>query len=295
MGIYMKKIIFMFALSISMIMISCVSSSTYDAMVFSRDSLQLKLDSLVDVIDKNNKHIAQLNLEIEALTNTVQDLRTKLDNNQKNYEKLKSSTSTESQELMTTIERMQKDLSDKETELAEFKEKYDAIQNKLKAREEAMDKLKAKLQKALLGFEEKGMTVSIKNGKVYVSLSNQLLFSSGSTDIDKSGKEALLELAKILNEQQDINILVEGHTDDQAIRPGAKFKDNWDLSVLRSTEVVRFLTVDGGVNPLRINASGRGEYFPVEKGSTPEIRAVNRRTEIILTPKLEELLEIINE
>lgn len=291
----MKNLIFTLAVILSVTLISCVSSGTYDAMVFSRDSLQVLFDSLEKVISKNDRSIIQLNLELEMLKNTVQDLRTKLDNTQKNYEKLKNSTSTESQELMTTIERMQKDLSDKESQMAVLKEKMEAIQNKLKAREDAMDRLKAKLQEALLGFKEKGMTVSIKNGKVYVSLSNQLLFSSGSTDIDQSGKEALLELSKILNEQQDINILVEGHTDDQQIRPGAKFKDNWDLSVLRSTEVVRFLTVEGGVNPLRINASGRGEYFPIEKGSTPEIRTMNRRTEIILTPKLEELLEIINE
>jgi len=249
-------------------------------------------------MDLSKSQETQLQQYIEViydLENMNKNLNEELNITKDNYDKLKSNSSSTTKDLMDNIEKLQRSIADKQREMLEFQDKYNQVQNKLKSREEAMAKLRNRLQQALLGFADKGMTVSIKNGKVYVSLSNQLLFSTGSTEIDDKGKEALLELAKILNEQQDINILVEGHTDNQQIRPGGRFKDNWDLSVMRSTEVIRYLTVEGQVDPLRITASGRSEFFPIEKGDSQEIRAINRRTEIILTPKLEEILDIINE
>ncbi|MFH1052554.1 MAG: OmpA family protein [bacterium] len=291
----MKKIILILSFAISALLISCVSAGKYDEMVYSRDSLQILYDSAEKVIEQNNIRIDQQEKLIADLEKRLRDMEVDLFNTKDNYAKLKENSSTNTRDMMDNIEKLQRTIADKQREMLEFQDKYNQIQSKLKAREEAMDKLRNKLQKALLGFADKGMTVSIQNGKVYVSLSNQLLFSTGSTDIDQKGKEALLELAKVLNEQPDINILVEGHTDNQQIRPGGRFKDNWDLSVMRSTEVIRYLTQEGQVDPLRITSSGKGEYYPIEKGDTPEIRAVNRRTEIILSPKLEELLDIINE
>jgi len=291
----MKKIILILSFVISSMLISCVSAGKYDAVVFSRDSLQVLYDSLYKVYMNNETLLQQCTEAAYDLENRKNELMSELTNTKENYERLKSNSSANTKDMMDNIEKLQRTIAEKQREILEFQDKYNQIQNKLKSREEAMAKLRNRLQQALLGFADKGMTVSIKNGKVYVSLSNQLLFGTGSTDIDKKGKEALLELAKILNEQSDINILVEGHTDNQPIRFATRFKDNWDLSVLRSTEVIRFLTQEGQVDPLRITASGKGEYFPVEKGDTPEIRAVNRRTEIILSPKLDELLEIINE
>ncbi len=279
---------------ISIGLISCISSGTYDTMVHKRDSLQLVSDSLNNALNIANSTIKQLNDKIKQANEDLAKLRTDYKTLNENYQKLKKNSSSTAQQLMDNLEKIQKDYANKQKEMFDMQDKMDKIQKKLKAREEAINNLKAKLQDALLGFADKGMTVSIKNGKVYVSLSNQLLFKSGSTDIDKKGKEALLELAKVLNQQNDLNILVEGHTDNQQVRQGARFKDNWDLSVLRATEVVRFLTVKGEVAPTRIIASGRSEYFPIEKGDTPEARASNRRTEIILTPKLQELMDIIN-
>ncbi len=288
--------ILLLSLFISIVLLSsCVSSSTYDAMVFSRDSLQVLHDSLVNVVNDKEKIISQLHLEADAMRNTITELRKQLEITKENYQGLKSKTSTTEQEYLAKIENLQSNLYDKNQQLMLLENEVKDYKGKLQAREESMKSLRNKLQKALLGFEDKGMTVSVMNGKVYVSLSNQLLFSSGSTDIDDQGKEALIELAKVLNENPDINILVEGHTDNQSVRPGAKFKDNWDLSVLRSTEVVRFLVNEGKVEPTRIIASGRGEFFPIKKGDDPESRAFNRRTEIILTPKLEEIFEIIKE
>ncbi len=291
----MKKIILILSFAISALLISCVSAGKYDEMVYSRDSLQILYDSLFKDFENSQKSLMEVTEAAYDLENREKELMAELTITKENYERLKSNSSTTTRDMMDNIEKLQRTIADKQREMLEFQDKYNQIQNKLKAREEAMDKLRNRLQKALLGFADKGMTVSIQNGKVYVSLSNQLLFSTGSTDIDKKGKEALLELAKVLNEQPDINILVEGHTDNQQIRPGGRFKDNWDLSVMRSTEVIRFLSQEGQVDPLRITASGKSEFYPIEKGESPEIRAINRRTEIILSPKLEELLEIINE
>ena len=156
-----------------------------------------------------------------------------------------------------------------------------------------MDSLKSRLTDALLGFTKKGLTIDLREGKVYVSLSNQLLFKSGSIQIDPKGKDALVDLSKVLNENIDINILVEGHTDDQAVKGSShRFKNNWELSVLRATEVVKFLQKND-VLPSRIIASGRGEFMPIDTSDTKSGRATNRRTEIILTPNMEEIFEII--
>ena len=151
------------------------------------------------------------------------------------------------------------------------------------------------MSKALLSFNDSDLQVKLKDGKVYVSLSEQLLFKSGSTKVDPKGQDALKKLATVLQEQRDVNVVVEGHTDDVPISRGtAGMQDNWDLSVLRATEIARLLTTSG-VTPERVTASGRSKYVPVDVATTPVARqAMNRRTEIILTPKLDELFQILD-
>lgn len=178
-------------------------------------------------------------------------------------------------------------------DLAEREERLREVEEILKKREEASNALKNKLQKALLGFEESGLTVDMKDGKVYVSLTDKLLFPSGSIVIDEKGKQALIELAKVLNTQPEINIAVEGHTDNQKVRSLGHIKDNWDLSVLRSTSVVRFLTQEREINPSRLIATGKGEFTPIDTADNPEARSMNRRIEIVLSPKLDELYQLI--
>ncbi|MES2616488.1 MAG: OmpA family protein [Bacteroidota bacterium] len=163
----------------------------------------------------------------------------------------------------------------------------------LKAKDSAVLALKEKIQKALLGFQNQGLTVETRNGKVYVSMEEKLLFKSGSIAVDPKGESALLELAKALNQNNDVTILVEGHTDNVPMK-SPTIKDNLDLSVLRATSITRILTTKGAVDARRITSAGRGEYFPIDPANTPEARAKNRRTEIILTPKLDELLNILN-
>lgn len=149
------------------------------------------------------------------------------------------------------------------------------------------------VKRALLAFNSDELTVEMKNGKVYVSLSDKLLFRSGSADVEEKGREALKKLAEVMNKNTDVDINIEGHTDNVPIKT-AQFKDNWDLSVARSVNIVRLLSDQHNVNPLRLTASGRGEFVPRASNETAEGRAKNRRTEIILSPKLDELYKLIN-
>jgi chemotaxis protein MotB len=145
----------------------------------------------------------------------------------------------------------------------------------------------------LLNFKENDITVKVKNGKVYVSLAEQLLFGSGSIEVDAKGVTALQQLAKAIKDQRDINILVEGHTDNVPVsKKSAYMQDNWDLSVMRATSITKILT-KSGVSPTQLTASGRGEYQPLATNDSPQNKQKNRRTEIIITPNLDELFRIL--
>jgi chemotaxis protein MotB len=167
------------------------------------------------------------------------------------------------------------------------------VEEVLRKRDEATNSLKEKLQQALLGFTKSGLTVEIKNGKVYVSLTDKLLFPSGSIIIDDKGKQALTQLANVLKQQPEINIAVEGHTDNQKINNLGQIKDNWDLSVLRATSVVRYLTENEKVESVRMTATGKGEFQPLGSNASADGRSKNRRIEIVLSPKLDELYNLI--
>ncbi|MBL7917418.1 MAG: OmpA family protein, partial [Bacteroidia bacterium] len=165
----------------------------------------------------------------------------------------------------------------------------------LKQKDQAAADLKKKLQDALLGFEGKGLTITQKNGKIYVSMDESLLFASGKTNVEPKGVEALKTVAKVLEQNKDINVLVEGHTDDVPMKGAGEIKDNWDLSVMRATSVTKILLSSANIAQSRITAAGRGEFFPLDNAKTPEARKKNRRTEIILTPKLDELLKVLGD
>ena len=156
-----------------------------------------------------------------------------------------------------------------------------------------MNSLTETVKNALLGFKADELQVYMKDGKVYVSMSDKLLFKSGSPDVESKGKEALEKLAEVLNKNPDISIAIEGHTDNVPIKT-VQFKDNWDLSAARATNVVRLLTGQYGMDPKRLTAAGKGEFSPVADNSTPEGKAKNRRTEIVLSPKLDALMKAIS-
>jgi chemotaxis protein MotB len=183
------------------------------------------------------------------------------------------------------LDAKEKMLSEREAAINEMKDVI-AKQDSITAR------LNSVLRSALLGFNSDELSVEIKNGKVYVSMSDKLLFKSGSAAVEKKGTEALKLLAEVLEKNPDIDILVEGHTDNVPIKT-AVYKDNWDLSVARATSIVRILSVDYKIAPARMTASGKGEYFPKASNDTSEGRAINRRTEIILSPKLDEIMQLL--
>lgn len=168
------------------------------------------------------------------------------------------------------------------------------LQGIIQLQKDVMNNLKNSMADALMNYSTDELNIYIKDGSVYVSLEEKLLFKSGSSAVDLKGKEALKTLAKILNTTKDINVMIEGHTDNVPIRTKI-YEDNWDLSVARATSIVRVLTVTDGFNPNRITASGRGKYHPIKSNTTPEGRSNNLRTEIILTPDLKELYKLIDE
>ncbi|MDR1200544.1 MAG: OmpA family protein [Tannerellaceae bacterium] len=224
----------------------------------------------------------------EKLTNRLEALlsdTTSLGRSLRNYQALLSSNMGEQDKLNALLNQKMEELTKREQTINELQEVINA-QNK------KVQDLLANVKDALLGFGSDELTVEEKNGKVYVAMSDKLLFESGSAKVDKRGKEALSLLAGVLNKQTDIDVFIEGHTDTKPINT-AQFKDNWDLSVIRATSVVRILTKEYGVNPLQIQPCGRGEFMPVATNETTEGRSRNRRTEIIMAPKLDKLMEIL--
>ncbi|MBN2665117.1 MAG: OmpA family protein [Bacteroidales bacterium] len=181
-------------------------------------------------------------------------------------------------------------------ELDKKNERMAELEKILDSQKKIVQDLKQKVSEALLGFENNGLTVTNRDGKVYVSLDEKLLFKSASWDIDANGRNALRKLAGVLEKNPGIQVTIEGHTDNVPYNPGSgNLIDNWDLSVKRATTVVRTLLEGTKIDPARLTASGRSEYIPVEAANTPEARQKNRRTEIVLTPDLTELYNLINQ
>ena len=166
------------------------------------------------------------------------------------------------------------------------------LQRMIESQKNVMNKLKNTISDALLKYKSDELYVYIKDGNVYVSLQEKLLFKSGSAVVDPLGKAALKSLAEVLNSTKDISVMIEGHTDNIPIKT-AIFKDNWDLSTARATSIVRILTIDNGFDPRLITAAGKGEFKPVKENDTAEGRAANRRTEVILSPDLNELYKLL--
>lgn len=269
--------IFLFCTSLT----SCVvlSPKKYKALLGTKDSLYTAFNEGLIKIENLEDEVKKLKKDTTLLGEDLRDMQSRFTDVNASYSKLKNNSSTE-------ISKLSGDLAAREKRLKE-------VEEVLRKRDEATNQLKEKLQQALLGFTKSGLTVDIKNGKVYVSLMDKLLFPSGSIVIDENGKKALAQLAKVLKEQPEINIAVEGHTDNQKVNNLGQIKDNWDLSVLRSTSVVRYLTENEKVESVRMTATGKGEYQPLDKNSTAEARSKNRRIEIVLSPKLDELYNLI--
>ncbi len=192
----------------------------------------------------------------------------------------------------TELQRLNAELQQKIDSLEKSKAIITELQAAIEKQKQASQLLLAKIKAALTSFTSDELTVEMRDGKIYVSLSEKLLFKSGSATVDKKGIQALAKVGEVLSKQTDIDIVVEGHTDNVPLK-GEVIKDNWDLSVMRATAIARILTNDYGVDPKQVIPSGRADKFPIAENTTPEGRAKNRRTEIILAPKISELMKII--
>jgi len=253
--------------------------------------------------DKNNDLESRLE---EALYNLnvqkqrVESLQKEQASLSRQLDALKSGSSSEIEMLLEELQATRQNLNEREDRLREaereLEERSEALielQEILAQQQEAVKKLKDKVTNALLGFASDELTVHEKNGKVYVSLEEKLLFETGQWNVDPRGQQAIRDLSRVLADNPDINIMVEGHTDDVPMHGSGAVKDNWDLSVMRATAVTKILTQNENIDPSRIIAAGRSKYVPLASNETAEGRQMNRRTEIILTPDIDELLEII--
>lgn len=237
-------------------------------------NLRERLIGCQDESDRLVNQVAALAKDTALLRRDIRNYKTMLNTNMGEQDKLNAL------------------LSEKMKELDEREQTINQLQEMIDEQTRKVQDLLNSVKEALLGFNSDELTVTEKNGKVYVAMSDKLLFQSGSATVDKRGKEALAKLADVLNKQNDIDVYIEGHTDSKPIH-NARFSDNWDLSVIRATSVVRILTTDYGVNPLQIQPCGRGEYMPVAENETAEGRSKNRRTEIIMAPRLDKLIQML--
>jgi chemotaxis protein MotB len=258
-----------------------------------KDRLAEQIGQLNNLKSQLEKDTATNIAQLKKLNKEIASLNDSYNKALKNYDKLMSSSNSE----IAKKEKEQMDLEKKNNllkiDLQEREARVKELEKIIADKEKATKELKDRVSKALLNFKDKDISVNVKNGKVYVSLAEQLLFKSGSTKVDPKGVEALKKLADALKDENEVSVMVEGHTDDVAIAKGTVgMEDNWDLSVLRATAITRILT-SSGLNPKRVTPAGKGEYSPTVEGKSAESRQKNRRTEIVLTPKLDELFKML--
>jgi chemotaxis protein MotB len=312
----MKSLILAFLLFFSLS--SCiVSKKKYDDLLAQKVRMEADLADRNSQIDKANTDLkdveeklrklkedtTNLGIDVRSTSQRLTDLEkehTQLNTYYKNLVnssgKLNRDMAQQQEQLLSiqaNLDKTRKLNDSLSTSLAEREKKVQELEQVLANKDKAVQDLKNRITNALLNFKENDLTIKVKNGKVYVSLAEQLLFGSGSIEVDQKGVLALQQLAKALKDQKNINIMVEGHTDNVPISKKSPYmQDNWDLSVMRATSITKILT-KGGVSAKQITASGRGEFSPLSANDTPQNKQKNRRTEIIITPDLDELFKIL--
>jgi chemotaxis protein MotB len=315
-----------FAFVAALFLTACVPARQYEEAKARADAMQAEVDAanakardaeatLEEIrggVEDNKRRMTQLQQDTAVLGTSLRQMTVQYDkiNNLNNellskYNLLMAGQGSENRKLLSDLEALRLDLmnredslnalgkrvNEKQSQLAEREALLAELQAELAAKDAAMKDLKGRVSAALTGFEGKGLTVEQRNGRIYVSMENKLLFPSGSAVVDAQGREAISKLAKAIENEKDLNVLVEGHTDTDRVTGGGAIKDNWDLSVMRATSVVRIMQESSRIDPLRITAAGRGEYIPVD----PNNKAKNRRIEIILAPDLKELYKMVGD
>ncbi|AIG29012.1 OmpA family protein [Flavobacterium psychrophilum] len=268
-----------------------------------KNQFQLDNATLKTELDKLKAERDKLAADYAASSNNLKTLQSSYNALEKNSDESLKANMDKNRDLLAQLEAKEKALAAEKGRLAklsgDLKDRSDRV-NELEAliaaKEASMKKLKETLSKSLKAFEGKGLTVQQKDGKVYVSMENKLLFESGSWAVGTEGKKAVVAVAKVLGDNPDISILIEGHTDnDKFAGAVGQIENNWDLSTKRATSIVNILGENPKVNKQNLTAAGRGEFSPLMSNDTPEGKAKNRRIEIILTPKLDEISKMLND
>ncbi len=307
------RVVYLMIGAAAILMTSCVSQKKFNDMALMKDRAEIENEQLKKKLQLNQELIGrlqksddelillqkehgQLRTTHENLTAELKACRERYDDLLENNRRILSSATGEKEALQQELARQQLMLDEKQRELdeteralVERERRLRELTDRMEAQDARLAELKNRISQALLGFSAADLKIQEKNGRVYVTLSQNLLFPKGSRQIDKEGVKALERLAGVLAHNNDFNINVEGHTD-----PDGSVELNWDLSATRATAVTRILT-DNGVNPSRITASGRAFYDPVAPNDTEANKTLNRRTEIILSPRLDALLDIIRQ
>src|SRR3970040_1690891 len=295
---------------------SCVPKKIYNDLENKFTDLKKENRSLADENSELLKAKNELEQDQDALKNDVAKLKLERDkwladygalNNkmdllnesykamEKNRNEALQTNMSKNRDLLSQLDAKGKALAIEQERLNKSSQRLQEMETLIAAKEAAMKKLKETLSKALNSFEGKGLTVEQKNGKVYVSMENKLLFNSGSWSVGSEGKKAVVEVGKVLGDNPDISVLIEGHTDDDGFSSSGPIANNWDLSTKRATAIVAILSENKAINKQNLTAAGRGEFSPLASNSTAEGKAKNRRIEIILTPRLDEIAEMLNE
>jgi chemotaxis protein MotB len=243
---------------------------------------QMQTAALREDSTRLSNNVATLENNVATLQNSINDLNAKID-----------SLNSQNNQLGQQTAEQQNQLSQSKETLAQQQARLKQLQDLLAKQKAQSDELKNKMTEALKGFNSSDLTVYQKNGKVYVRLSDNLLFPSGSAVVNPKGVDALSKLAAVLNLNSDVSVNIEGHTDSIPIR--GRFKDNWDLSTARANAIVRVLVNNYKVDPVRVVASGHSYYDPIDTNATTQGRAQNRRTEIILSPKLDQMYKLLGQ
>ena len=302
---------------------SCVSKKIYTDLETKYANLKKENRGLTDEVETLSKDKIKLSNDLDQLQSTYEAAVTQRDKLQSDYAAAKSNLETlkasykaleenssasiaanskKNRELLAQLEAKEQALATESERLNNLKKELEnrskrvaELENVIAAKDANMRALKDAISKALTNFEGKGLTIEQRDGKVYISMENKLLFQSGSWSVGTEGKKAVQQLGSVLAENPDISVLIEGHTDNDPYRGNEQLSGNWDLSAKRATAIVNILRENNTIDPKNLTAAGRGEFAPIASNDTNEGKAKNRRIEVILTPKLDEISKLLNE
>lgn len=299
---------------------SCVSSKVFDDLRDKYDTLKNENEDLMSQLDNRGVSADHASASLEQQLNKAKGDKSRLEMDlaslqksfatlQDSYDALEENSSSSLSEnlarnraLLEELDAKEKRLAQEEARLEQLKSdlasrsaRVDELEGMIAAKDAKMRQLKDAVSSALTDFEGKGLTIEQRDGKVYVSMENKLLFATGSWDVNANGRQAVQELGKVLADNKEIAVLIEGHTDNVPFRSSGAVNNNWDLSTKRATAIINILVENQGIPKENLTAAGRSEYAPIAPNTTSEGKAKNRRIEVILAPKLDELSKLLSE